>query len=264
MAALYFSLLRAGLRSELEYRANFLIMVFMGLVYQLTGFVFIWIVLSQFQSLGGWTLGDVAFLYGLRLLAHSIFSIVFSHLWDVDRIIRQGTFDRYLLRPFPPFLQLITTYFPLSALGDLLGALGLFLAAASLVRVDWSLVAVFFLLTTVLGGSLIEAAVKLMIISCAFRYLSTEAFLNVADDFINSFGNYPLKIFSKGMNLLFTFGLPLAFIAYFPASVLLNRTNELIVPSFVAYFTPLIGILSFGLAYKFWQSQINYYQSAGH
>jgi len=37
-------------------------------------------------------------------------------------------------------------------------------------------------------------------------------------------GAYPLRIFSPVLQLLLTFGLPVAFMAYFPATVLLERT----------------------------------------
>ena len=66
------SLWVASLRGELQYRANFLIMALMGIVYQCTGFAFIWVVLARFQALAGWTLGEVAFLYGLRLIMHAL------------------------------------------------------------------------------------------------------------------------------------------------------------------------------------------------
>ena len=44
----------AALRSELQYRANFVILTMMGVVWQCTGFAFIWVVLTRFQALAGW------------------------------------------------------------------------------------------------------------------------------------------------------------------------------------------------------------------
>ena len=41
-ARLYLALMGASLRGELQYRANFLLWVSSGVVYQLTGFFFIW------------------------------------------------------------------------------------------------------------------------------------------------------------------------------------------------------------------------------
>jgi len=61
-----------------------------------------------------------------------------------------------------------------------------------------------------------------------------------------------------------TFGVPVAFIAYLPATVLLGRTGELSIHPALAYGAPGIGAAMFVLAYLFWRSQIAHYQSSGH
>ena len=63
---------------------------------------------------------------------------------------------------------------------------------------------------------------------------------------------------------LLTFGLPLAFVSYFPAAVLLGRTGELSVPPAVAYAAPLVGAVWFMLALLLWRSELGQYRSAGH
>jgi len=132
------SLWVASLRGELQYRANFLIMILMGIVYQCTGFAFIWVVLARFHALAGWTLGEVAFLYGLRLTMHALNGALTGGLYELEWKVRQGEFDRYLVRPMPPLLQLMSERVHVSIVGDLIGGLVLFAAAASLVKVDWT------------------------------------------------------------------------------------------------------------------------------
>jgi ABC-2 type transport system permease protein len=65
----------AYLRGQMEYRFNYVVLLVMGLVYQLTGFVFVWVLIARFTNLGGWTLGEVAFLHGLGLLVHTLRSL---------------------------------------------------------------------------------------------------------------------------------------------------------------------------------------------
>jgi ABC-2 type transport system permease protein len=57
--------------------------------------------------------------------------------------------------------------------------------------------------------------------------------------------------------------IPVAFVAYIPASVLLNRTNGLHVAPVVAYGAPVIGLLWFVAAYQLWRFQVRHYQSSG-
>ena len=66
------------------------------------------------------------------------------------------------------------------------------------------------------------------------------------------------------LEFLLTFGLPLAFVAYFPATVLLGRTGELRVSPIFAYGAPLAGVIWLGLALVVFQCEMRQYQSSGH
>src|SRR3954451_9721582 len=138
MIGITFTMWAASVRGELQYRANFLIMVLMGIVYQGTGFAFIWVVLARFQALAGWTLGEVAFLYGLRLIMHALNGALTGGLYSLEWKVRQGEFDRYLVRPLPPLLQLLCERVHVRIVGDLIGSLARFVAAARLVTVNWT------------------------------------------------------------------------------------------------------------------------------
>jgi ABC-2 type transport system permease protein len=254
----------AALRSRMQYRVNFVTMVIFGLVYQTTGFLFIWVVLTRFQAIAGWTLAEIAFLYGLRLLAHSLCGVLLGGTSRVRGMVRQGEFDRYLVRPLSPYLQAISINLPSSSFGDLLGGVLLFAAANAMVGIDWSPAAVGFLLLALLGGMLIEAALGLVVTALSFRFLETGALAFFIDDLFNQFGNYPTKIFGGLTQALLTWAVPVAFVAYFPASVLLARTDELSVNPAVAYGAPLVGFVWFAFAYWLWVREMRLYKSAGH
>jgi ABC-2 type transport system permease protein len=264
MFSITFTMWAASIRSELQYRANFLIMVVMGLVYQCTGFAFIWVVLARFQALAGWTLGEVAFLYGLRLTMHALNGALSGGLYSLEWKVRQGEFDRYLVRPMPPLLQLMSERVHISIVGDLIGGLVLFAAAASLVRVDWTPLALLYLALALVGGALVEMALRVLFSALSFRFLSSNAFMYVLDTIFSNFTNYPLRIFGSVLEFLLTFGLPLAFMAYFPAVVLLGRTGELQVNPIFAYGAPLAGIVWLLVALGFFHHEMRNYQSAGH
>ena len=157
--ALALALAAAYLRGQMEYRFNFVVLVVMGLVYQLTGFVFVWVLIARFTDLGGWTLGEIAFLYGLRLLVHALRGICFGNVGnEMERLVRLGEFDRILVRPMSPLVQVAVKRIPINDFGNLVGGLGVFVLASRLVAVDWSPATVAFLVLAVLGGCLVEAA----------------------------------------------------------------------------------------------------------
>jgi ABC-2 type transport system permease protein len=258
------SLMAASLRSELQYRANFVVRVLYGLIFQLTGFAFIGVVLGRFGEIGGWGVGDVAFLYGLRLLVHALRGLVFGNVDHVENLVRDGGFDRIMVRPLAPLLQVMAARIPISDTGNLLGGLGLFLAANALAGVAWTPPALLYLGLAIVGGGLVEAAIELACATLAFRLLSAQAFYVLLNDLNNTLGNYPFTIYGGVVRWALTFVLPIAFIAYLPATVLLGRTDELSVHPALAYAAPVIGVLLFMLAYWFWQHELRAYQSAGH
>jgi ABC-2 type transport system permease protein len=264
MIDIAFTMWAASIRSELQYRANFLIMVLMGIVYQCTGFAFIWVVLARFQALAGWTLGEVAFLYGLRLTMQALNGALSGGLYSIEWKVRQGEFDRYLVRPMPPLLQLMCERIHISIIGDLVGGVALFAAAASLVTVAWTPLALLYLTLALFGGALVEMALRVLFSALAFRFLSANAFMFVLDTIFSNFTNYPLNIFGSVLEFLLTFGLPLAFMAYFPAVVLLGRTGELQVSPIFAYGAPLAGIVWLLASLLVFQREMRHYQSAGH
>jgi ABC-2 type transport system permease protein len=151
-----------------------------------------------------------------------------------------------------------------SAIGDALGGVALFLAANALVRVDWSPVAVAYLLLAIVGGCLVEAALQQAIATFSFRTLNTTSLVLLVDNVFSNFGNYPLSIYGAGVRRLLTFGIPVALVSYFPAAVLLGRTHDRSVPSVIAYLAPAAGLLWFGLAYQLFRHEVRAYQSSGH
>lgn len=257
------ALSRAAVRSELQYRANFL-MVTAGLAYQGAGFAVIWVLLERFDVIAGWTLGEVAFLYGLRLTAHGLWVIPFNRLLFLDELVREAEFDRFLVRPFNPLLQLMTSRFWLGNFGDIIGGTIILSVAASLVDVDWSPAAVGYLILAVIGGALLESSLQLACASLNFRLLSARAFQVTIDNVFSTFGNYPMRIFGDATRTVLTFVIPLAFMAYLPATVLLDRTDELSISPWFAYLAPLVGGVWFVAAYRVWIWQMRSYSSAGH
>jgi ABC-2 type transport system permease protein len=261
---LYVVLRVASLRAALQYRGNIALMVLAGFAYQGAGFAFVWALLHTFRTLGGWTLGQLAFLYGLRLLAHAVWLVVLDGVTVTDYTVRAGELDRMLLRPASTLTQLATHTRSLLGFGDLSVALLIFGIALVVADIDWSPGSVVFLILAVLGGALIEAAASVAVAGVAIRFVDTSAFRAVMYDAIDTLSSYPLGIFGAGAQRFLTYVLPVAFIAFLPASIVLGRSDELAVPAALGYAAPAVGVVLFWLAYRFFRSQLRHYQGVGH
>ena len=252
-----------SLQAEFQYRANVIASIVGGFLYQLTGFIVVWIVVARFNGLGGWTLPEITFLYGMRLTAHGIFYLLFSQMFDLDRVLVTGEFDRYLVRPMSPLLQLFTRKLRVNCFGDLIGGVMLLAFAAAGAGIDWSPASGVLLVAAVIGGALIEGAVQVTMGSLAFRFLNIQAARVSTNEVFNIYGNYPVTIFPRVLEYLLTFALPVALVAYFPAATILGRSDELSVSPLLGWLAPLIGVALFTIAVRIWTRQSRHYQSSG-
>ena len=147
---------RAALRGQLEYRVDFIVEHVHG--HRLPGqrFRLIYVVLHSFHTIAGWT--SVTWPSSTHCACSRM------HCWHCrstrsipDITIREGKFDRYLVRPMNPLLQLMTNRFQINAVGDVLTATALFVYAASIAHVDFSPLHIVYLILAVIGGALAEA-----------------------------------------------------------------------------------------------------------
>lgn len=253
-----------AIRGEMQYRVSFLIQVLFGVVFQTVGFVFVAVVLTRFEAVGGWGLWEVGLLYGIRLLGHGLWVLVMNQLFRFDQIVQEGEWDRYLIRPMPLWSQLMFTQFRIAPLGDFISGLALLAFAASRVDVDWTIGKTGFLILAVVGGGLIDGAFQLGAAAFAFRYLETMPLRVVFDDLQGRFASYPMTIFDRPLRAFMTWIVPMAFMAWIPTTVLLGRAEELPFPAWVAYLSPLIGFVLMAAVIRLFQTMSRQYQSAGH
>jgi ABC-2 type transport system permease protein len=256
------SLILASVRGQMQYRVSFLMEVLAGMAYQAIGFLFIWAILARFEALGGWTVEEIALLYGMRLTAHGIYMVCFSNVYRIDDFVREGGYDRFLVRPIPPMLQLMFTSFRVTVIGDLLG--GVVLLGAALIRADiaWTPAHVLLFALALIGGALIDGAFQIGPAALAFRFLESWPLRVIFDDVFSRFGNYPTSILERPARTILTFIVPMAFMAYLPAATLLGKGTYL--PSWAGWLAPLVGIVAFALALWAFTRASRGYQSAGH
>lgn len=257
-----FILLGGAVRGALQYRADIVFTMIAGALYNGAGFATVWVVLDRFEVIAGWNIGDMALLYGMRLVAHGLWLVPFNQLDWFSEHVREGSFDRYLVRPASPLLQLLTTRIQFSPFGDLISGLVVLGVAMSHVTVDWGPLTVAYLVFALIGGALIEGGIQLALSSIAFRTLKADQVKLTVDSVFNLFGNYPARIFGTAGQLVLSV-IPVVFVAYLPASVLLGRVETTGVPAVVAWLSPLAGLVVAAFSHEVWRRMLRGYQSSG-
>ncbi|ATG54744.1 ABC transporter permease [Brachybacterium ginsengisoli] len=260
----YAILLGATWRSMRVHRVN-LVMMFLGsAALQGTQLAFIGVLLGAFGTIAGWSVAEVAFLYGLRLTAHGVCTINFGQHRGSAQVVRDGDWDRYLLRPASPLIQLLTRFFNPGTLGDLVLGLAILSVAASRLELDWSPWLIAYVAAAAVSGGLVEAGLQIGISGLDFRMGPTTRIKDTIDRVLTDFGAYPMTIFGTVGAWLLTFLLPLAFMAYLPATVVLGRTEELAVPEILAQLSPLVGPMMLVAGVLVFRRLSRHYTSPGH
>ncbi|MEU2423061.1 ABC transporter permease [Streptomyces sp. NPDC007851] len=250
-------------RSTMIYRTSFLLTVAGNLLVTGLDFATILLMFTRVDSLGGWSLPEVAFLYGLSATAFGVADLVLGSMDVLGSRIRDGSFDTLLVRPAPVLAQVGADRFALRRLGRISqGGVVLGWAAVS-VDVHWS-AAKLLLLPLMLGsGAVIFCA--LFVAGAAFQFLAQDA-AEVQNAFTyggTTLLQYPPTVFGKDFVRGVTFMLPLAFVNWVPAAFVLGRPYPLRLPEWTVWSPPLVAAVCCALAGLAWRAGLRSYQSTG-
>jgi ABC-2 type transport system permease protein len=264
MAGVYRQYWRINILTTLEYRENFLVWFAFTFVYHGSSIAALWIVLTRFPSMNGWSFRDMAFLYSLWMVAHALHNTLFSTVGEVPDHIRNGEFDRLLVRPLDTLFQAIATpgqVFP----DELVLAIVTFVAATIYAGVHVDALFLTFIPLIFIGGALIDLGINLIISTAAFWFVKVDALRWIFVQLEQEFTRYPVTIYTRGVRFVLTFVFPFAFMNYFPARYFLHKgMSGLGLPPVAGLLTPAIGIVFVALAYVFWRFGLNRYQGVGH
>ena len=254
---------RAAWRSALQYRVSFVSAILGGIAIQGTPLLFVSILLSHFDTIGGWPSADIRLLFAVRLAAHALFVITSSALFDIDLVVQSGDMDRFLTRPVSVFPQILTRWAPLMAVGDVLLALTCLAVFVPGSSVDWNLARIAFLIVAIVGGGFAEIGIHTFISGLTFISGTTSPLRMLAETTTTQLGPFPLAIFGSPGLIALSTGFPIAFIAYLPVSALVDRADGLVIPAWVADISPLGGVLILAGGVAFFDRMVRRYVSPG-
>ncbi len=252
-----------SMRGQMQYRASF-VMETIGQFGALgTEFIGILVLFGRFGTLEGWSLAEVAFLYGLVHLGFA-FADTFCRGFDSFGItVRLGDFDRLLLRPRSTALQLAGQEIVLRRLGRLMLALGVIIWATAALDVDWTAAKAALTVLTVLCGAALFAGILILHATLAFWTTETLEMTNIVTHGGVETTQFPLSIYRPWFRGIFTFVFPLGAVSYFPALAILGRPDPLGSPLWFQYAAPLIGFLFLLVCLRVWEFGVRRYMSTG-
>lgn len=248
-------------KSLVQSKADFLIGLCGFFFTQITGIAFLYLVFRQIPVLADWSLDQLIFIYGFAQIPRGIDHLLTDNIWLVAwRLVVNGKFDRYMLRPMNLFMQVIFEKLQPDALGELL--VGTILLVMSLTKgiviVDGTHILLF--VVSIFAGALIYTAVKLLFASFAFWMKISGPVLYTAYQ-LADFAKYPTEIYARGVRFVITWVIPFGFVAYLPASYFLKPEVS---PFATVGVECIIAVVFFAFAYLVFTLGTRSYESAGN
>jgi ABC-2 type transport system permease protein len=259
----YRRLIGARIRAQVQYRLSFALNLLGTALISFLDFAAILILFTQVEALGGWTAPQVAFLYGIATFSFALTDLVIGHLDLLPQMIRQGDFDLILVRPLGSLFQVIASDYSLRRLGKAFQGLVVLVVAVIYLDVDWSVDKVAMTLLTIPTAFAIYSGIWIAFATVAFWLVDSTEVANAFTYGGQTLAQYPVNIFGPWLRRLVVFVVPLAFIAYFPALYVLDKSDPLGLPSTFRFASPLVAALALAGGGLLWKAAVRRYRSTG-
>lgn len=211
------------LKSIMEYKASFFLSCIGQFLVSFNVFLGMYFMFQRFQSVEGFTYNEVLLCFGITLMEFSLAESVARGFDTFDGMIRQGEFDRILVRPRNEILQILGSRIEFSRIGRILQAIVMFAYGFAVSGVHWTFLKLLTVCFMLIGGTIVFSGIFLLYASICFFTLEGLEFMNIFTDGAKEYGKYPVCIYGKRVLQLCTFVIPYALIQYYPLLYLLDR-----------------------------------------
>lgn len=255
---IYRMILVQDLKSKMSYRADFIISS-VGMIFtNIAGFVALWITFQNFPTVVGWNYNEMLFLYGFTLLALTPVQCFFDNNWSLRAYVYTGDFIKYCFRPINIFFYFISEVFDIKGIGQFLFGVVTLVYAWNKLGLDISVFVILKLMISLITASLFMIGLMNVAAATCFWVLNSGFVMVFAVKF-RDYAKYPITIFNPVLRFLFTFIIPVSFIAYYPSLVFLRPDN---IP-LLTFASPFLGFLWFWGSYKIWMKGALSYSGTG-
>ena len=248
--------------SQKEYKVSFFFGFLANFYCYTITYALFWVITNRFQSIGNWVFPEISILYSFNLLIYAITgTLIWGSVYHLERMIIDGSFDRFLLRPVGLFTQLMCSRFGYTFLGQIVVSLIFLITNLIQLEIELTLLKLIFIILSLAGSIAIHAGAMIFVGSFSFFTLKSQTAGDIFYYDLRDFINYPLSIFPGFIKVFLTFVLPWAFINYYPVALLLNKSSG--TDAILGFISPIVGALFLFLSVKLFYFGLKRYSSTG-
>lgn len=255
---LYKHYMSINIRSAMQYKASFLLMVIGQFLVSFNVFLGIFFMFQRFSEVKGFVYSEVMLCYGIVLLQFSLAEMYARGFDTFAGMVRSGNFDRVLVRPRNEVLQVLGSKFELTRIGRMFQAVVMFVYGIVKCDVSWTLSKIITIAFMLIGGTALFSGLFLIYAALCFFTLDGLEFMNVLTDGAKEYGKYPIGVYGKRLLQITTFIIPYALVQYYPLLYVLGRTEQM-----WYMFLPVAACLFLIPCYMLWKFGVSSYKSSG-
>lgn len=254
---LYIHFLSIHLRGAMTYRLSFCLSCLGYLLTTINVFFGVVFLLDRFQSIGGYTLPQLALCFSAVLSASGL-AECFGRGFDVfDRLLSDARFDRIMVRPRSLVFQVLCQEIKPAVFFRFVNGVILLVWAVGAGAVAWTPWKWVTLALMVLCGALVFFGMYLINAAVCFFTLEHVEVLNIFTDGAREYSKYPFGVYGKGVLYILTFLVPLALVQHWPLQYLLDRG-----PAWYGVL-PIVSLLFLIPCALLWRLGVRHYRSTG-
>lgn len=257
---LYFKLVKVSFKSQMQHRASFLMLTIAHFLATFVEIFAIWVLFDRFKMIQGWTLEELALIYGIMHMGFAASESLARGFDTFSQLVKQGDFDRLLLRPLSTLFQVATREIQMMRLGRFLQGLLVLIWACGEMQFSLFSWHILIILLAIIGTTSLFYGLFIMQATLSFWTIESLELMNIVTYGGVESGQYPISIYPPLFRLFFTFIIPLACVAYYPIAILLKHE---ILPVWLGAMLPLFGVAFLLLACQLWKVGVHHYHSTG-
>ena len=246
------------IKSKMSYRADFIISMIGMLAMNVAQAVGFYLIFQRFPSIAGWSYYEMIFIYGFSLVAATPAQCLFDHNWTLRYDVYSGDFIKYCFRPVNLFFYYMSEVFDVKGIGQFLFGVAAVVYSWRKLQLPFHWYTPGLFVAEALSASLFVIAILNIAAASCFWIINSFFILELSNS-LRDFARYPVTIFNPALRIVFTFIIPLAFMAFYPATVFLRPGAT----SYITVLTPFLGAFFFYLSYKLWMKGAMSYNGTG-
>jgi len=217
---IYAIMLRNSLIREMSFKANFLLWMAVELLWFFGQIVFIEVIFSYTESIGGWTKWEMVLLIGTHQIIAQIFQAFFYiNVANIPELVRTGKMDFLLMLPVDAQFAVSAKQFGLDSILNALVGVAFVVTAIWKLGVSISAAQIALYLVCIACGVAVHYGVMLALASCSFWVVRADGLIHGYYNLFN-LGRYPDVIYRGLFKFIFSWVLPIVLVANVPARVL--------------------------------------------